>query len=251
MRIAVLADVHGNLPALAAVLADVARRGIEQVVTLGDHLSGPLLPAETAAFLMAQPWVQIAGNQERQLLSFDPATGSLSDGYAHQCLSEVGFAWPRSLPPVARLGADVFLCHGSPRSDREFLLETLENGRVRPATAAEVEERLAGEAAPVVLCGHSHLPGIQETVRGQLLVNPGSVGLPAYDDAGPDGSRYVIENGSPDARYALLEKQAAGWNAALFTVAYEFEPMAGLAERNQRPEWAHALRTGQAQPRNT
>jgi len=87
MLIAVLADIHGNLPALEAALADLAYRGVDQIVTLGDHLSGPLLPRETAALLMAQPWVQIAGNHERQLLAFDPATAGPSDRHAHQAIT--------------------------------------------------------------------------------------------------------------------------------------------------------------------
>jgi predicted phosphodiesterase len=248
MRIAVLADIHGNLPALEAVLADIAGRGVEQIVTLGDHLSGPLLPAETAAFLMAQPWVQIGGNHERQLLAFDPATGGLSDGYAHRCLGQEHFAWLRSLPPVARLGDEVFLCHGSPRSDRELLLEAVALGRTQPATTVDLADRLAGETSPVVLCGHSHLPGSRRTARDQLLANPGSVGLPAYGDTDPKAGHYVIENDSPDAHYALLERHATGWAETLVSVAYDFEPMARLAEHNHRPEWACALRTGRVLP---
>jgi hypothetical protein len=80
------------------------------------------------------------------------------------------------------------------------------------------------------------------TGKGQLLVNPGSVGLPAFDDTKP--SYHVVETGSPDARYALLENQTSGWTAALLSVSYDFEPMARLADQHSRPDWAHALRTG-------
>jgi predicted phosphodiesterase len=69
MRIAVVSDIHGNLPALEAVVADIARRGVDAVVNLGDSLSGPLLPLETAQFLMAQSWTHLAGNHERQVLT--------------------------------------------------------------------------------------------------------------------------------------------------------------------------------------
>ena len=72
MRIAVLSDIHGNLEALKAVLRDLADRRVDTIVNLGDSLSGPLQPSETAAFLMAQPWPQLAGNHERQLLDFAP-----------------------------------------------------------------------------------------------------------------------------------------------------------------------------------
>lgn len=65
MRIAVLSDIHGNLSALQAVMRDISHRQVDVIVNLGDSLSGPLQPSETAAFLMAQPWVHLAGNHER------------------------------------------------------------------------------------------------------------------------------------------------------------------------------------------
>ena len=72
MRIAVLSDIHGNLEALKAALRDLAVRRVDTIVNLGDSLSGPLQPSATAASLMAQPWPQLAGNHERQLLEFAP-----------------------------------------------------------------------------------------------------------------------------------------------------------------------------------
>ena len=73
-------------------------------------------------------------------------------------------------------------------------------------------------------------------------MNPGSVGLQAYDDAHP--FEHVIENGSPDARYAIVERLSSGWSAALIAVPYAHETMAALADARGRPDWAHALRTG-------
>ena len=69
MKIAVISDVHGNLLALQAVLADIARQGVDQTVNLGDLLSGPLQPFETAELLMAEALLTIRGNHERQLLA--------------------------------------------------------------------------------------------------------------------------------------------------------------------------------------
>ena len=86
MRLAVLSDIHGNLPALKVVLADLNARGADMVVNLGDSLSGPLLPRETAEFLMAQPWVHIAGNHERQLLAGGTKPLGPSDRHALSCL---------------------------------------------------------------------------------------------------------------------------------------------------------------------
>jgi hypothetical protein len=70
------------------------------------------------------------------------------------------------------------------------------------------------------------------------------VGLPAYSDTHANSIRFAIENASPDARYALLENAAGGWKATLVSVAYDFEPMAKLADRRGRPAWSCALRTG-------
>ena len=89
MKLAVVSDIHGNLGALHAVLEDIARESVDGIVNLGDILSGPLQPAETADFLMTQSFVTIRGNHERQLLALidgpreriDPGT---SDGYARE-----------------------------------------------------------------------------------------------------------------------------------------------------------------------
>lgn len=78
--------------------------------------------------------------------------------------------------------------------------------------------------------------------NSQLLCNPGSVGLPAYDDNHPID--HVVETGTPDARYAIIEHRDSHWHVGLFTVPYNFELVAQLAELRNRPEWAHALRTG-------
>ena len=69
MKLAVISDIHGNLLALRAVLADIARQGVDQTVNLGDILSGPLQPAETADLLMTCNFPTIRGNHERQLLA--------------------------------------------------------------------------------------------------------------------------------------------------------------------------------------
>lgn len=242
MRIAILSDIHGNLGALHAVLEDVARRGVDRIVNLGDSLSGPLLPRETAAFLMRQPWVQLSGNHERQLVDFSPEKRGPSDRYAHGQLDEPVFAWMRGLKPALALDEEVFLCHGTPRSDTDYFLETIEGRDVRPATRAEIESRLAPAKAKLVACGHTHVPRIVRSRAGQLLVNPGSVGLQAYEDGHP--VPHIVENGSPDARYAIAEKRAGAWSAQLVAVPYDHAAAARLAAAHGRPDWEAALLTG-------
>ena len=263
MKLAVLSDIHGNLPALQAVLEDCGRESVDAVVNLGDILSGPLLPAETADFLMERDFVTIAGNHERQVLQLkdrgtlaDPLT---SDGYTVAQLQERHFAWLRGLPPTHWLAPDVLLVHGTPASDVVYWLETVtpEFGRdgspgLRAATAGEIASRMADGPdcgrATLVLCGHSHIPRVVSS-GGTLVVNPGSVGLQAYE--GDHGGRHRAENGSPHARYALVERRGGTWTPRLCSVAYDAAPMERLARERGRPEWAHALATGRmpASPR--
>lgn len=242
MRIAFVSDIHGNLPALEAVAADIQRRGADRVVNLGDNLSSPLWPREKAQWLMAAKWLSLAGNHERQVLQFRPGHGGASDAYAHAQLTPAEFAWLRSLSHTLRLGEDVLLCHGSPRSDHEYLLETLEGATLRAATPGEIDARLAGQYAPLVACGHTHVPRQVRLGAGVLLINPGSVGLQAYGDDHPVPHR--VESGSPEARYAIATREASTWQVEHFVLPYDHEAAARQAERNGRAEWAHALRTG-------
>ncbi len=241
MRIALLSDVHGNLAALEAVIEDLGRRGADVVVNLGDGLSGPLLPRETAQLLMAQDWLHLAGNHERQLLTLGPDERGPSDAYAYSQLTPVELAWIATLRSTGLFG-DVLLCHGTPYSDAEYFLETVTPDGRRAATRDEIEARLQDADARVVACGHSHVPRVVRTRRGQLLINPGSVGLPAYDSDYP--FPHVVENGSPDARYAILEDRGGRWIPELIAVPYDHDAMAQLARLRGRDDWEAALSTG-------
>ena len=253
MKLAVISDIHGNLLALRAVLDDIARQSVDQTVNLGDLLSGPLQPAETADLLMALGLPTIRGNHERQVLALlerpDGAIDlSTSDGYTARQLLPAHLDWLRGLPASLALNTDVLLCHGTPGSDLQYWLETVVPGfaqdgspGVRAATPAEISARLGQATHPVVLCGHTHVPR-QAACGGVLVVNPGSVGLPAYDDGHPHP--HIIENGAPHARYAVLEKTAQGWQVDLRAVPYDHRAQAAVAARQGREDWAHALATG-------
>lgn len=253
MRIAAFSDIHGNLPALAAVLDDIAGAGVDVTVNLGDILSGPLWIAETAARLMALRMPTIRGNHERQVLTLPPERMGASDAFAARQLGPAQRDWLQSLPATLALGDEVFCCHGTPTDDLQYLLETPMPGFVRgvsagirAATADEVAARvgntLLGVPHALILCGHSHVPRVLALPDGRLAVNPGSVGLQAFDDT--HGHAHVVENGSPHARYALLTRRPAGWQVDLRAVPYEHERAAALADTNARPDWADALRTG-------
>lgn len=242
MRIAVVSDIHGNLAALQAVVADLERRGVDTVVNLGDSLSGPLLPRETARYLMARDWVHLGGNHERQVLNLDPQTCDPSDAYARAQLGAAELDWVASLKPRHRYSGEIFLCHGTPDRDAEYFLESVEPGLLRAATQEEVGQRLGAIDAAVVVCGHTHVPRLMRSARGQLLANPGSVGQPAWDDDQP--VYHAVENGAPDARYAIIEKHDSRWSVQLIAVPYDHEAMAALAIRHGRPDWDRILRTG-------
>ncbi|MBM3363498.1 MAG: metallophosphoesterase family protein, partial [Betaproteobacteria bacterium] len=81
MRLAFVSDIHGNLAVLEAVIADLQQRQVDRVINLGDTLSGPLLPHETARLLQTLPWLHVAGNHERQVLTLPLHRQSASDAY--------------------------------------------------------------------------------------------------------------------------------------------------------------------------
>ena len=242
MRIAAISDVHGNLPALQAVLADIRRRGCDLTVDLGDIVSGPLWPEATLDLRMATPMLGIRGNHERQMLADDLEAMGDSDRRARQALRPDQLAWLAALPPTARIDGGVLLTHGSPAGDRDHLLQRIGPEGARPATRAEVEASLAGIDAQVVLCGHSHVPQVLRLDDGRLCVNPGSVGLPAWRGHLP--YPHVMQSGTPAARYAILHRDIGAWHADLIAVHYDPAEAAGLAQERGCDDWAVALRTG-------
>jgi len=251
MRLALVSDIHGNLAALEAVRADIRRRGVDAVLNLGDSLSGPLLPKETAQCLMAEGWFSLAGNHERQMLQTPLDQQGASDAHASAQLGEAERAWMAAQRPWHAWSDEVFLCHATPRSDAAYLMETVQpvgdgQGVVRMATQAELSERLGSQMdvvqASLIACGHTHVPRVMRSATGAWVVNPGSVGRPAYDDVQP--MHHRVEMGSPDARYAIVERCGAAWTVSLLAVPYPHVAMAELARQRGRAEWAHALQTG-------
>ena len=126
---------------------------------------------------------------------------------------------------------DDFRSHGS----RGVRMVTTEDARARLGS-------FAGHEASLVLCGHTHMPRTLQIPGGPLVVNPGSVGLQAFDDGNPH--THVMEVGSPHARWALIERSNGGWSVQLRATAYDWEAAAERAEANGRGDWADALRSG-------
>lgn len=241
MRIAVIADAHGNAVALESVLAHIGKSAPDLIVNLGDLVSGPFDPVRSAQIQIALGCPTIAGNQERQLL--EGGTG-FSDAFARARLSSEHFEWIASLPKTIELAdGEVFACHGSPAGgDLEYLLEDVSSGRPMMDTLDAILPRLEGIGkARVVLCGHTHIPRIV-AAGSVLIVNPGSVGMPGYRDVTP--VPHVMEAGAPHARYAIVERLVDGWTAELRAVPYDFEVAARQAEQAGRDAVAYSIRTG-------
>ena len=146
MRIAAFSDTHGNLAGLEAVLADIASRNADLIVNLGDILSGPLQPAETADRLMALELPTIRGNHERQLLTISPERMNKSDRYANAQLNDGHRAWLEAMPEDAWFADDVYACHGIPGNDLIYFLHTVGPQGARSASDEEIAEPVDRDA---------------------------------------------------------------------------------------------------------
>ena len=246
MRLCVFSDVHGNHLALEAVLEEIERLTPDLVVNLGDCASGPLWPAETVRLLQAADILHVRGNHDRALGAPAPDGLGTSDTFAWRNLDAEARRWLHDLPPtLLRDGLHCF--HASPDSDTTYLMEEVRDQRLGFADAATVASRHGTLRGRLLCCGHSHLPRLLALADGAVVVNPGSVGCPAYDDR--SDPPHVSESGSPHARFALVT-MASTIAVEHRAVPYDWEKAARMAQANGRPDWAHALRTGTARPRS-
>jgi predicted phosphodiesterase len=218
--LAVLYDVHGNLPALEAVLADARADGADRFLLGGDYcLDGPW-PRETLERLQSLPeasWIR--GNTDRALLGEDDLFGGPYT-FAREALGRAQIEWLHTLPEHVAFGGELF-CHASPLSDEETF------GR-EPAPGDE--RLLAGEHGRVIVFGHSHVQFRRGGPAQTELVNPGSVGLPCDGDRraawalrSPDGTielrRTEYDAGPTVARLRELGTEWAEEAALLVELA--------------------------------
>jgi predicted phosphodiesterase len=231
MRIAVLCDIHGNLPALDAVLAEVELLDVDTIVVGGDVVPGPFM-AETVERLrgLGDRARFVMGNGDREVVEAFDAGPPPEPADETQFARFTGWAASRldrgqrdflaGFEPVVRLPVDdvgpVLFCHGSPRSDTEIITQLTPPERLRPMLA-DVEE-------PTVVCGHTHHQFALE-VDGRRVLNAGAVGMPYQGAAaafwlllGPDvdmrRTDYDIEGalealratGAPDIDAVMLQE---------------------------------------------
>lgn len=243
MRLAVISDIHGNLPALEAVLADIEERGADAIVNLGDCVTGPLWPRETFECLAALDLPTVRGNHDRWIVEKAEAGLTPAGRFARDALTEAQRAALHALPATLEVTPDILAVHGTPTDDSAYLLEDPLEGRLAPASRAAVAARLGPAARPggVVLCGHSHRQALVRGPAGCTILNPGSVGCPVFADS---PAAPGLEHRSPHARYAVLTLRRGRWGAELLALDYDWDAAAHRATQNGRPDWATALATG-------
>jgi putative phosphoesterase len=243
MRIAVIADIHGNLLALEAVLADAASFAPDMMVDLGDCVSGPLWPHETFERLDALALPTVRGNHDRNLAGPLSDTMWASDRIAHQALNAAQRRKLGALPFSLEIAAGVTAFHACPKDDDIYLLDAVSNGTLVRAPIQTITQKLAGISASVILCAHSHRQDLVTLPDGRTILNPGSVGCPGYDDTRHPA--HVMEVGSPYARYAIADIVNGRIGQAMFrAVRYDHEAAAARALSFGERAWSHALRTG-------
>lgn len=209
MRIAALYDIHGNLPALDAVLAEVEAEQVDRILIGGDVVPGPL-PAESLDRLLglATPVRFLHGNGERDILAlarhevlarvpetFHETMRWVAAALTRSHLAEIS-GWPRSIRlSIPGLG-EVLFCHATPRDDNEIFTRLTPAERLRPLMEAT--------GAAVVVCGHTHMQ-FDRTVGDVRVVNAGSVGMPF----GEPGAYWALIDGDIELRRTEYDLDAA------------------------------------------
>jgi putative phosphoesterase len=243
MRLAIFSDVHANLPALEAVLDDIAATGVDARYALGDLVGYAPWPNEVLERLAAEGFPIVIGNYDDGTAydrdecgcayhnPIEEALGDRSFAGTKEHVTDENRAWLRTLHAEIRFEADghrFLLVHGSPRRINEYLYEDRDE-----ATFA----RIAAMAdADVIACGHTH-GHYDKTVEGTRFINVGSAGKP--------------KDGDPRACWALVETSDASVTVEFRRVAYDVEATAAAILASDLPaEFVDQLREarGYAKP---
>lgn len=191
VQIAFISDIHANLPALEAVLADAKERGVTAVLNAGDSIGYGAFPDEVVTLLRSFHVISVIGNYDRSVLTKKWKSGKprskdkqIAMRFAYHHLSLQNREYLAGLPREQRIrvmGRTILVTHGSPDSLTEYLVQETPDSRL-----SEIAQKTG---ADFIITGHAHLPSIRQ-VDDSIFVNCGSVGR--------------TEDGDPRACYALL-----------------------------------------------
>ncbi len=245
MQIAIISNIKSNIYALQEVIKDIRNRNIEVVLNLGDMFYGPIEPRATYELIRENKFINICGNQDREIL--EASLAQLEENptlrYAYEDLGEEVLYWIQDLQFEKIIGGTYYMIHGTYFDDSQYLLEDISNGEVKLRSDEDIIKLTDNIETPFIFCGHSHLPRIHKVNSGQIVINPGSVGLQAYEDELP--IKHKMQNHTPDAAYTILTVEENQYSVEQVRVAYDYEKAAKKAEGNGREDWAYALRTGE------
>jgi len=240
---AIISDIHGNSLALTAVLQDIKQRGIQKIINLGDHFFGALEPEGVANILREHEMICITGNTDREILeSIDGDFTKDGMDRVKADLSEQSIAWLRRLPKTATLDGLFFICHGTPESDDEYLLEKVTANGVFVYNDEALVEKLKDIKERIILCGHSHVNRVVYLSNDKIVLNPGSVGLPAY--LGNGEHRFAMESMTPHAKYAIVRADGDAISIEQVLCAYNWHKASEAARKNGNEKWAQFLLHG-------
>ena len=239
MKTAIISDIHGNVDALQAVLLDIKNRDIKDIYNLGDSLYGPLFPIETYKLLVKENIQTISGNGDRVLI--DLHTNNPTIKYVQDLLDEKHKNWISDLP-FSLQTEEFYFCHGTPTSDESYLLEEINPYGSSLKKTEDILKLINGISQNIIFCAHSHIPRVVYLPNNKIVINPGSVGLPAYEDELP--VLHKMESGSPHARYAIVTKVENDWIIEQISIPYNRDAAIIQSEKNGRVDWAVALQTG-------
>jgi predicted phosphodiesterase len=208
VRVAAISDIHGNLPALEAVLEEIEGENVDAIIVAGDTAHGPW-PAEVVDLLVERGARCVRGNADREVIERSERFGQLAPWSADRLgESRLGVvrSWPLAIElPVDGLGA-VLVCHSTPASDDPIYT------RITPDD--ELTEIFESVDANAVVCGHTHMQYDRTLPSGLRIVNAGSVGMP-----------YEAERGAywallgPDVEFRRTEYDVEGAVAAIELLA--------------------------------
>lgn len=239
MKTAIISDIHGNVDALQAVLLDIRNRDIKDIYNLGDSLYGPLFPIETYKLLVKENIQTISGNGDRILL--DTHTNNPTIKYVQHLLDEGHKDWISGLP-FSLETEEFYFCHGTPTSDETYLLEEMNPNGSSLKKTEDILKLINGISQNIIFCAHSHIPRVVYLPNNKIVINPGSVGLPAYEDELP--IHHKMESGSPHARYTIVTKIEDDWMIEQISIPYNRDAAIKQSEKNGRVDWVVALQTG-------